>query len=91
MMKQTYSIVMNADMNAFSSLPRTTKFQLMSILAYMWSIVFAMGVGSIMTFGTSVIFHMLVLCGTFFTADLFQKARQGTISHRSAFKDTSGC
>ena len=83
MIKQTYSLVMNADMNAFSSLPRTTKFQLMTILAYMWSIVFGIGVGSITIFGTSVIFHMLLIGGTFITADLFQKARLGTISRRT--------
>ena len=81
-----YSLVMNADKNAFSSLPNTTKFQLMTVLAYMWSVVFSLGVGSIMIFGTSVVFHMLILCGTFFTADLFRKARDGDISREAAYK-----
>lgn len=78
-MKKYYNLVMDADRNAFSSLPRTTKFQLMTVLAYMWSVVFSLGVGSIMVFGTSVIFHLLLIAGTFITADLFYKSREGTI------------
>lgn len=79
MIKKYYNMVMDADQNAFSRLPRAQKFQLMTVLSYMWSVVFALGVGSIFAFGTSVIFHMLLLIGTFITAELFYKSRQGTI------------
>jgi hypothetical protein len=79
MIRKYYNMVMDADQNSFSKLPRAQKFQLMTVLSYMWSIVFSLGVGSIMVFGTSVIFHMLLIVGTFITADLFYKSREGTI------------
>lgn len=87
MIKNSYNLVMNSDKNAFSSLPKTTKFQLMTVLAYMWSVVFSLGVGSYIIFGTSVVFHMLILTGTFLTADMFYKAREGKLSNSETYKD----
>jgi hypothetical protein len=47
----------------------------MSILAFMWSGVFALWLGNIMMFGPSVFGHMFLLLGVFFTADTFQRVR----------------
>ena len=90
MFKQAYDLVMDEDKNAFSALPKTVKFQLMTALSYMWCAVFSLGIGSYYMFGTSVIFHTLFLLGVFFTADLFSKARDKKIDHRDAYKDRDG-
>ncbi len=90
MFTQTYDLVMHEDKNAFSALPNIRKFQLMTILAYMWCAIFSLGVGSYVFFGTSVVLHMLVLIGIFFTADIFRKARERSMDHREAYRDRDG-
>ena len=70
---------MDDDTNALNKLPKTVRFQLMITLAYMWCTIFSLGIGSYAVFGTSIILHSLVLVGIFFTADMFQRAREGGI------------
>lgn len=77
MFKNFYSMVMDDNTNAFNTLPKTTRFQLMVTLAYMWSVMFSLGIGSFFILGTSVILHTLIIAGLFFTADLFRRARKG--------------
>ncbi len=80
MLKRTYKLIMDDNTNAFNSLPKTVRFQLMTILAYMWCAIFSAGIGSYFIFGTSVIFHTLFLAGLFVTASLFDRARNNVIS-----------
>lgn len=70
-----YRSIMDSSVNAFSNLPKIVRFQYMSILAFMWSGVFALWLGNIMMFGPSVFGHMFLLLGVFFTADTFQRVR----------------
>ena len=72
---QVYRSVMDSDVNAFSRLPKTVRFQYMSILSFMWSGVFALWIGNMVFFGPSVVGHLILLVGVFFTANAFQKAR----------------
>ena len=48
----------------------------MQILAWMWSIIFSLGVGSYLAFGITAVAHSLVLAGVFVTLALFQVARR---------------
>jgi hypothetical protein len=83
---ETYRSVMDSDANAFSRLPKTVRFQYMSILSFMWSGVFALWIGNMVLFGPSVIGHLILLIGVFFTANAFRKARSHTtqeIKHHS--------
>jgi hypothetical protein len=79
MSKHYYDLVMNGDVNGLRKLPKIVRFQLMVVLAYMWSAIFSIGIGSYIFFGTSVLLHTLVLIGIFFTADLFRRYEQGHI------------
>ena len=81
MIRQAYMMVMDDNTNAFNTLPKIVRFQLMVTLAYMWCVIFSIGIGSYFIFGTSVVFHTLFLLGLFFTSDLFQKVRNKKISN----------
>ena len=97
MFKKAYDLVMDDNTNAFNSLPKAVRFQLMTTLAYMWCAIFSFGTGYYLFFGVSLVFHLLFVLGLFITAHLFRKARENKISyqtehidHRSAFKDRDG-
>ena len=75
MIKESYSAVMNPEANPLKSLPKMVKFQLMTTLAFMWSFIFTMWIGSMHFFGPSAIMHTLVLIGVFFTAEIFKKVK----------------
>lgn len=75
MIKESYTAVMNPEANPLKGLPKMVKFQLMTTLAFMWSFIFTMWIGSMQFFGPSAIMHTLVLIGVFFTAEIFKKAK----------------
>ena len=66
MIKNYYNLIMNSDSNGLSNLPNMVKFQLMTILSFMWSIVFTLMVGSYLVLGPTVLLHVLFLGGIFF-------------------------
>lgn len=76
MFKQTYASIMSSNSNPLRHLPKMVRFQFMTTLAFMWSFIFTMWIGSMAFFGPSAIAHMLVLIGVFFTADIFHKAEK---------------
>ena len=92
MLKQTYTAIMDSDVNPLSDLPHSVRFQLMTVLAFMWSAIFTLWVGSIWLFGPTVTAHMLILLGVMFTAAIFDKAGQRTVSYDETFRDPrDGC
>ena len=74
MIKQNYKLVMNSEYNSLASLPNMVKFQLMTVLSFMWSIIFTLMVGSYLVLGPTVMLHVLFLVGVFFTNSIFNKA-----------------
>lgn len=78
MIKDIYSSIMNPDFNGFRKLPRVVRFQLMSVLSFMWSTVFTIWIGTSWVFGPSMAAHIVLLIGVFFTADIFEKVRRMT-------------
>ena len=74
----TWRLVMDSESNPLMRIPKMQRFQMMQVLAYMWSFVFAAWVGSAMVFGVSVVGHAILLIGVFFTAEVFRRARRNT-------------
>ena len=72
----TWRLVMDSDSNPLMLIPKMQRFQMMQVLAYMWSIVFAAWAGSALAFGFSAVVHSILLIGIFFTAGVFQHARR---------------
>jgi hypothetical protein len=93
MARELYSLIMNPRKNPLAALPRTVAFQLMTSLAWLWSLVFSFWIGSMAIFGPSAAVHVILLIGIFFTADIFAKARkQKVVSYDMLFTDRpDGC
>jgi hypothetical protein len=71
-----YRIVMDSSVNPLANLPKIVRFQLMSMLAFMWSGVFSLWIGNIALFGPSALGHLMLLIGVFFTAETFRRAHK---------------
>ena len=76
MLKETYGLLMSPNKNPLKHLPKIVRFQFMTTLAFMWSFIFTMWIGTMAFFGPSAIAHLLILIGVFFTADVFRKAKK---------------
>ena len=61
MIKNYYKLVMSAETNGLYDLPNMVKFQLMTLLSFMWSIVFTLMVGSYLVLGPTMLLHVLFL------------------------------
>ena len=87
-----FHTVMDSERNPLRALPKAQSFQIMSLLAFMWSTIFSAGIGTWVWFGELVALHMLILVGllatgwTFTTAvqsmprDLYRRS-DGTAAH----------
>ena len=54
MVKYLYNLVMDPERNPLQALPKMVRFQYMVILAYMWSVVFSIYLGTIAVLGPSI-------------------------------------
>ena len=93
MFSRTYTLIMNPEFNGLFRLPKIVRFQLMTVLALMWSVVFSVWIGAISMIGPSMAAHAILLVGVFFTADIFRRSDKGPkLDHRSHYKDSrDGC
>ena len=93
MLGRTYTLIMNPESNALFRLPKIVRFQLMTVLALMWSVIFSVWIGAVSMIGPSMAAHSVLLIGVFFTADIFRRADKGrNLDHRSHYKDhKDGC
>ena len=87
MFANIYRLVMDPERNPLRSLPKMVRFQLMVVLAYMWSVVFSIYIGAISVLGPSIAVHTILLIGVFFTADIFRRARERARSYDELFHD----
>jgi hypothetical protein len=87
MVKYLYNLVMESEQNPLQTLPKMVRFQYMVILAYMWSVVFCIYLGTIAVLGPSIAAHTILLIGIFFTGDIFRRARARSLSYDQIFKD----
>ena len=75
MIKNYYNLIMSSETNGLSDLPNMVKFQLMTLLSFMWSIVFTLMVGSYLVLGPTMLLHVLFLIGIFFTSTVYKKSK----------------
>ena len=76
MIKHYYNLVMNSETNGLAELPNIVKFQLMTLLSFMWSIIFTLMVGSYLVLGPTLLLHILFLIGIYFTSEVFRKVNK---------------
>ena len=87
MVKSLYNLVMDPNRNPLQALPKMVRFQYMVVLAYMWSAVFSIYIGTIALLGPSIAAHTILLVGVFFTADIFRRARARALSYDELFQN----
>ena len=75
MFRNYYNLVMNSETNGLAELPNIVKFQLMTLLSFMWSIVFTLMVGSYLVLGPTMLLHVLFLLGIYFTSAVYRKSK----------------
>ena len=63
---------MDVDQNPLRTTNLVAAHMVMQILAWMWSVIFAVALGSYLAFGVSAIAHSLVLGGLFVTLTIFR-------------------
>ncbi|WP_424927724.1 hypothetical protein [Amaricoccus tamworthensis] len=74
--KTAWDGVMNEKKNPLQNLPLMTAHMMMQVLAWMWSIIFALAFSSYFVFGVSVVGHALILSGIFATLAVFREAER---------------
>ena len=80
-MLSVYNLIMDADVNPLSKLPRAQRFQIMVYLSFMWTTIFCAAAGAWLWYGELLIAHVLVALGFLVTGMTFHRASKVT-SHR---------
>ena len=87
--KKLWDPVMDPEKNPLASLPAVPRYQIMTVLAMMWSFIFCAMFGWWMLFPYWVIGHILLLAmGAFFTNYTFKNANKPT--HRDLYRSQDG-
>ncbi len=73
-LKASWDAVMDETRNPFRTYSLTTAHMMMQLLAWMWSAIFSISLGSYIAFGVTSVGHMLVIAGLFITLSVFKKA-----------------
>lgn len=78
--RTAWDSVMDETKNPLRRFPLMTAHMVMQILAWMWSAIFSVAVGSYFVFGVTAVGHALVIGGIVVTLAVFRKAdsRHGT-------------
>jgi len=88
-MKHYWNIVMDERHNPLSGLPMTVRFQIMTVLAMMWSLIFCMLVNIWELFPYWIVGHLVILSvGCFITNYTFSVARK--LTHRDLNRSADG-
>jgi hypothetical protein len=76
-----YKYIFDSKKNPIRHIPDpTSRFYIMAILATMWSLSFALYIGSIIYFGISLAAHLILLLMFFFTMAVFYDAEKNKSS-----------
>lgn len=77
LIENAWHSVMDERQNAFNSYSLPTAHLMMQLLAWMWSAVFSISLGSYLVFGVTAVAHALLIGAVFITFMVFQNAQQG--------------
>ncbi|WP_380053967.1 hypothetical protein ACFE33_12540 [Falsihalocynthiibacter sp. SS001] len=75
-LKTAWSSVMDENKNPLRNYPLTTAHMIMQMLAWMWSAVFSISIGSYFVFGITASAHILMIGALFVTLIMFQRAER---------------
>lgn len=80
-----WDVIMDESKNPLRNLTIQTAHMLMQLLAWMWSTIFSLAIGSYVVFGVTSVGHSLIIAGIFVTMVVFRNAetnnRKQAIEH----------
>ena len=85
MPRDAWNSVMTIEHSPLRKLDPRVGHMVFQILAFMWSGIFAIMIGSITAFGVSAVFHIVFITGVFITALVFNKADKSPQAVNSVF------
>ncbi len=74
--KPAWDSVMSIEHSPLSNLPASTAHMVFQALAFMWSGIFGLMLGSVYVFGVSAILHALIILGFGITFIIFRRAEK---------------
>ena len=72
--KELWQSTMDGSSNPLKTYPLPTVHLIMQLLAWMWSVIFSVAIGSYLAFGISAVGHALMIAGVFVTMLVFNEA-----------------
>ena len=88
--RDAWNSIMTIEHSPLRKLDPRVGHMVFQVLAFMWSGIFAVMIGSVNAFGISAIGHMVFITGVFVTAYVFNKADTKPQTMNKAFKFDSG-
>lgn len=73
-LRSIWESVMDEEKNPLQNYHLQTAHMIMQVLAWMWSAIFSVAIGSYLVFGVSAVGHLLVIGGVFITIAVFRTA-----------------
>lgn len=75
-MREWYDVVMDEKVNPLKDLHKPRRFQMMTVLSFMWTVIFCFGFGTWLWFDELMFAHMAVLLGIAMTGLIFYRERR---------------
>ena len=80
--KELYQSVMTIENSPLKNFDPIVAHMMFQVLAFMWSGIFALMLGSFLAFGISAVFHVLFVSGVFITAIVFKEGHKRSEPYR---------
>lgn len=77
-LQSAWTSVMDESKNPLRNYPLQTAHMIMQTLAWMWSAIFSVAIGSYLLFGVVAVGHAVVIAGIFITVMVFRNAETET-------------
>ncbi|SPH24418.1 hypothetical protein DEA8626_03470 [Defluviimonas aquaemixtae] len=74
LVRTAWDAVMDETKNPLRRFPLVTAHLLMQVLAWMWSAIFSVAIGSYFAFGVTAVGHSLIIAGVIVTIAVFRRA-----------------
>lgn len=82
--KDAYRSVMTIEHSPLKNFDPIVAHMMFQVLAFVWSGIFAMMLGSFLAFGISAAFHVLFISGVCITAMVFKEGNKRSLPYRAA-------
>lgn len=81
--KSAYTSVLTIENSPLKNFDPIVAHMIFQVLAFIWSGIFALMLGSYIAFGISATFHLLFVSGIFITAIMFNQGNKASIALRA--------